>query len=120
MAEDDKFLETEDEFEKKKEHTEDTDEIDATSEEIEDKMEEGELDEDVYSEEGRKKEMEDDEIETWEEGFMEGADGGGKGGKCRNCGKVLIEMSNVVEKEVKGEHMVFCSDKCVDEYEEKH
>jgi len=117
---DDEFLKTEDEFEKKKEYTDDTDEIDATSEEKKDKMEQGELDEDVYSEEGKEKEVEDDEIEPWESGFMEGADGGGKGGKCRSCGKVLVEEEDIVEKEVNGEHMVFCSDACVEKFESSH
>jgi hypothetical protein len=42
-------------------------------EKIEEEMEKGERDEDVYSEEGRKKLEEDDEIEPWEEGFSKGA-----------------------------------------------
>ena len=48
-------------------------------------------DEDIYEEEGREAELEDDEISPAEEGFMEGAHDGGQGAKCRKCGKLLLK-----------------------------
>jgi len=74
-------------------------------------------DEDIYSEEGREKQVEDDEISPLEEGFMEGAEGGGKGAKCRKCGKILDD--DFIEKKVGDELCRFCSDECADKYKEK-
>ena len=74
---------------------------------------------DVYSEEGRDSLEENEEIETWEEGFMEGADMDGQKAKCANCGKIVIN-ENAVEKEIDGEDLFFCSEKCVEKYEKKH
>ncbi|MBW3022544.1 hypothetical protein KY308_00380 [Candidatus Woesearchaeota archaeon] len=34
----------------------------------------GKKEEDVYSEEGREEEIDNDELETWEEGYVEGAE----------------------------------------------
>lgn len=81
--------------------------------------EEESSEEEIYSEEGREALVDDDEIEPWEEGFMEGAESGGKGAKCRKCGKILEEMDDVIEKEIDGEIYRFCSDECVDKFEEK-
>jgi|TARA_B100001971_G_C18105800_1_gene491418 hypothetical protein len=67
---------------------------------------------DVYSEEGREDLVDNDEISSTEEGFMEGADGDGQGAKCRKCGKLLLD--DVVEKEINGEVCRFCSGKCAD------
>ena len=75
-------------------------------------------DEEIYSEEGRKKLVEEDEIEPWEEGFMEGADEDGQHAKCRKCGKPLAD--DVVEREIEGELYWFCSDECAEKYEEDH
>ncbi|MBW2974545.1 hypothetical protein KY366_02405 [Candidatus Woesearchaeota archaeon] len=74
-------------------------------------------DEDIYSEEGREDLMDDDEISPAEEGFMEGAEGGGQGAKCRKCGKVL--MDDFIERKVGDEVCRFCSDECADEYAEE-
>jgi len=82
-------------------------------------MEIGNAEEDVYSEEGRENLVEDGEIEPWEEGFMEGADMDGQKGKCANCGRVLFKDSTY-EKEIDGKDMFFCSEKCIEKYEEKH
>ncbi len=49
-----------------------------TSEQLSEEMDLGEVDEDVYTEEGREKETEDDEISAEEEGFMAGAEGKGR------------------------------------------
>lgn len=67
-------------------------------------------DQDIYSEEGREDEVEDDEIEPWEEGFMEGAEEGGQGAKCRNCGKIL--GVSFVEEEINSKIHRFCSENC--------
>lgn len=76
--------------------------------------------EEIYSDKGREKMLEDDEIEPWEEGFMEGAEGGGEKAKCANCGKVLEQDSmNIIEKEIDNELKWFCSEDCVEKYEKK-
>ena len=38
---------------------------------------------------------------------------------CANCGKIVIN-ENAVEKEIDGEDLFFCSEKCVEKYEKKH
>lgn len=78
--------------------------------------EEGEKD--IYSEKGREDLVEDDEIEPWEQGFMQGAEGGGQGAKCRKCGKPLIDKE-VVEKDIDGENHRFCSEECANKFVEK-
>jgi hypothetical protein len=92
---------------------------DKTEDEVDQEMETGELEEDVYTEEGRENLVEDDEISTAEEGFMEGADDLGQQGKCANCG-AMLDMENTVEKEVDGDIHWFCSDRCLEQYEKKH
>lgn len=88
-----------------------------TEEEIKENMEMGEKNEDVYSEEGREKLLEDAEIDAEEEGFMEGAEGRGQLAKCDNCHKVLgDDPENTVEREFDGEMHLFCSDKCAEEF----
>ncbi len=72
---------------------------------------------DVYSEEGRESLVEDDEISPEEEGFMEGANGGGQGAKCRRCGAILGD--DFIEKEIDGEIYRFCSDECAEKYSKK-
>jgi hypothetical protein len=76
-------------------------------------MDEGEKEEEVYSKKGREKLTEEDEIEPWEEGFMEGASDKGKEGHCPVCGKPLSEdKEEIIEKEIDGETVQFCSEKC--------
>lgn len=74
----------------------------------------GEKDPDVYTEEGLEDLEDADEIAPWEEGFMEGAKGGGQGAKCRRCGKILIE--DFIERQVGGSIYRFCSEKCAEQY----
>jgi YHS domain-containing protein len=84
--------------------------------------EEGEFeehDEGVYSAEGREQLVDDGEMEAWEEGFMEGAEMDGQKAKCATCGAMIIE-SNTIEKEVEGDMIRFCSEECLEKYEEKH
>jgi len=73
-------------------------------------------DEDIYSEEGRENQVDDDEISPAEEGFMAGAEGDGQGAKCRKCGKILTD--DFIEKKVDDEICRFCSDECADKYSE--
>lgn len=88
-----------------------------SSEEIEEDMELGEKDEEVYTEEGREKLKEDDEIEDWEEGFMEGAEGRGKQHCCSECGKLLGEdEENIIEREIDGKVKWFCSEEHAEKY----
>lgn len=73
----------------------------------------------VYSDEERSELIEDDEITAEEEGFMEGADLAGSHAKCANCGKMLTPATTI-EKEIEGEVKWFCSEHCIEKFEEKH
>ena len=91
-----------------------------TEDQVELEMEVGELDEDVYTEEGREKLVEGDEISVAEEGFMEGAEGLGQKAKCVNCGAALLNEEQVVEEEIDDVVKWFCCSDCVDTYKKKH
>jgi hypothetical protein len=83
---------------------------DRTKEEQRLAIDEGEQDEEVYTEAGRDDLVEDGEISEWEEGFMEGAEGRGQMTSCARCGKLLgQEKSNVFERKINGKKMLFCS-----------
>jgi hypothetical protein len=90
---------------------------DKSSEETEAAMEHGDVDEDVYSKEGREKLEEDGEIEPWEEGFMEGAAQAGQLGKDALTGEPL--MDDVVEAEIKGKLYRFVSEENAKKFREK-
>ncbi len=77
---------------------------------------EPEEEEDIYEEKERDKEEEDDEISPIEEAFMEGYEEEDKVAECANCKKALLEMKGAVEREFKGKHYRFCSDKCANAY----
>lgn len=94
-------------------------EKDETPEEKKLNIETGEEDESVYNEEGRELELEDDEIENWEEGFMEGAEGKGHKGVCEACGKILLNDKTTFEGEFDGKIRWFCSEKCIKDYKKK-
>ena len=81
-----------------------------TSEDIEEDMELGEKDEDVYSEEGRELLEEDEEIIIEEEGFMEGAEGGGQLSKDALTGEPLMGIDDVVEIEIDGKKYRFVNE----------
>ncbi|MDP2749263.1 MAG: hypothetical protein Q8O89_00340 [Nanoarchaeota archaeon] len=82
-------------------------------------MDEGLIDEEIYTEDGREKLMENDEIDDWEEGFMKGASGGGSSSKCINCGKVFIDETQIVSKDIDDREYWFCSEKCANVFERK-
>ena len=81
-----------------------------TSEEKSQEMEHGEKDEDVYSEEGREKLVEDGEISPEEEGFMEGAAQAGQLGKDALTGEPLMGVDDVVETKIDGKIYRFVSE----------
>lgn len=87
------------------------------SEKTREKIAKGKKEEDVYSEEGREELLEDDEIEPFEEGFMEGAEGRGKKNCCAECGKLLGEdTENIYEREFDGELKLFDSEEHAENY----
>lgn len=86
-----------------------------TKEQIEEDMELGKKEGDVYTEAGREVAEDSDEITDVEEGFMEGYEEGEDAALCANCQKVLEE--DFLEEERDGETLKFCSEKCVSEYE---
>lgn len=73
------------------------------------KMKLGEEDEDIYSTEGQEEEVEEDEIEPWEAGFMEGASGTGQLGKDALTGKALVGQK-VVELQIEGKLYRFANE----------
>ena len=92
-----------------------------TSEEIKQDMEEGKKAENVYSEEGREKLVEDGEIEPHEDGFMEGAEGRGQKNCCAECGVNLgEEETKVIEREFDGDTKWFCSEEHAENYAKSH
>ncbi len=90
------------------------------SEELKSEMESGEREEEVYSEEGREKLVEDAEISPEEQGFMEGAEGRGEQASCTYCGKLLGEdEKNIIERKFNGEIKWFCSEEHAQKYAER-
>jgi len=89
-----------------------------TSDEKKAKMKVGEEDEDIYTEEGREEEVEEDEIEPWEEGFMQGASGAGQLGKDALTGKPLVGRK-VVEAMIGGKLYRFMTEENAQKFKEK-
>lgn len=82
-------------------------------------MDEGDVEEEVYSEAAREDMMEDeDEITDLDEGFMKGYDEGSKMAKCLVCGK-LIEK-DFVEREIDDEVYRFCCEDHAEKYVKSH
>lgn len=86
--------------------------------EEEEGKEEGTLDEDVYTEEGREELIEEGVINDVEEGFAEGYEHGERKTQCQQCGKLLVD-ENFVEKEFDDDTYRFCSDSCAENYSKK-
>ena len=78
--------------------------------------EEADDDDTVYEEEQRDELEDDDEISPTEEAFMEGYEEEDKVAKCANCGKALLDIKTAVEREFKGQHYRFCSERCAKSY----
>jgi len=85
-------------------------------EEEEKSSDEIETEEDVYEEDEREKQEEEDAISPTEEAFLEGYDEDENVSTCAKCGKSLLEMKKTVEREYKGKHFRFCSQKHADSF----
>jgi len=78
------------------------------------KIQIGDKEADVYTEEGEEELTEEAEIAPWEEGFSKGAELV-EGGHCAHCHKPLGDREEgVIEREYKGETLFFCSEKCAE------
>lgn len=88
-----------------------------TKEKIEEEIESGDKEEDIYTEEGREVAEDDDTITNEEEGFMKGYDEGDRAVKCANCKKILEE--DFIEEEVDGESYHFCSERCAERFKRR-
>ncbi|MBI2550509.1 hypothetical protein HYV83_05020 [Candidatus Woesearchaeota archaeon] len=77
---------------------------------------EKEDEDDIYEEKERDEMEEEDEISPTEEAFMEGYEEEDKVAECSKCKKPLLEMKSAVEREYKGKHYRFCSEKCAKGY----
>ncbi len=74
---------------------------DETEEQIEEDMKQGKKDEDIYEEPGQELLEEDDEIEPWEQGFMQGATKTGQLGKDALTGEPL-KARDIIELRING------------------
>lgn len=77
------------------------------------------VEETVYTAEGREELVADGEMSPEEEGFMEGAEGDGEDAKCAHCGAILMDAEHTFEREIDGKIHRFCSEHHAEEYEEK-
>jgi len=77
-----------------------------------------EEDKDIYDEEVLEEELEADEIDDIEEGFMKGYDDEEDLMKCAKC-KRLVSEENGVEREINNENYVFCSQNCAKLFRKK-
>ncbi len=73
-------------------------------------------DNDIYEEKERDELEEEDAITPTEEAFMEGYEEEEKVAECAKCKKPLLEMKGAMEREFKGKHYRFCSEKCAKSY----
>jgi len=85
-----------------------------TKEQIEQDIEAGDKEEDIYTEAGRETAEDDDSITNEEEGCMEGYEEGDKAVKCAKCGKILED--DFIEREIDGEEYRFCSETCAESF----
>lgn len=73
-------------------------------------------DEDIYSDPEELLEDED-ELDDVDEGFMKGYNESEVVIKCAQCKKIIED--NVIEEDFDDETLKFCSQECLNEYEEK-
>mgnify|MGYP000312487690 CR=1 FL=1 len=83
-------------------------------------MEHGDRDESIYTDEGREKLEEDDELDPWEEGFMEGATGAGQLAKDALTGEPLMGVEDVVELVINDKKYRFVSELNAEKFRKKH
>lgn len=84
----------------------------------EERKEEDQIEEDIYGKEGAKEQVEGDEIDGVEEGFMAGYNEDIKNANCASCGKVL-ERDGTVEETLNGKTYYFCCETCARKFELK-
>jgi len=68
-------------------------------------------------ESSNKKNLEQEGLESTEEGFMEGYADDEKVDECAECGSAVDDEKRL-GKEIDGESYVFCSKDCAEEFEE--
>jgi len=107
------YKENEEEFAPEEGLEDEPEEHQESPEEFKREMEEGLREEDVYTEEGREELEESDEIDPWEEGYIEGVKGK-ETLTCRRCKKIII--GEPIEREIDHEIYWFCSEKCATEF----
>lgn len=88
-----------------------------TKEQIEEEIEKGNKEENIYTDEGREVMREEDEITSVEEGFMKGYEEGSKAAICQTCGITLEK--DVVEIDYEGDTYRFCCEECADKFVKK-
>jgi len=71
---DTKYVEDSDEYARERGIEDEEEEHEGSHEDAKLEIEEGLKEENIYSEEGREEELEEDELEPWEEGYAEGAE----------------------------------------------
>jgi len=92
-----------------------------SSDDITDDIRKGDKEGDVYSKEGRDELEEDDEMEVWEEGFMDGAEGGGQLAKDALTGEPLPDDEDeITELVLKGKVYRFVSEANAKKFKKKH
>lgn len=87
---------------------------------IKSKIRMGNLDEDIYSAAGREELEEEDELDQWEEGFMEGASGPGQLAKDALTGEPLMGIRDVVEIEIDSKMYRFVNEENAKKFRKKH
>ncbi|MFC1741384.1 hypothetical protein ACFL3V_02525 [Nanoarchaeota archaeon] len=93
--------------------------MEESKDELKKEMDVGKKDEEVYTEAGREKLVEDGEMSPEEAGFMEGAEDDGEQGKCQNCGAAMLDAENTFETKIEGKTYWFCSEHCLEKFKEK-
>ncbi len=81
------------------------------------KREEEAPDENIYNKEEREDQLDDSEITPAEAGFMEGYEDT-KWVECNAC-KKQIDLAHIVEREINGKMVSFCSLKCAETFEKR-
>lgn len=90
-----------------------------TEEEMEEDIQVGQRNRDIYTSTGREVLEEEDEIKPWEEGFMEGATETGQLGKDALTGEPLMTADKVVETKINGKLYRFSSRKNAEGFKKK-
>ena len=110
-VEEDEVISKRDDFiDEPEEHSESEDNFKAN-------LRKGKREGDVYTKEGREDLVENDELEPWEEGYIEGTKGN-EGLLCKTCKKPILDFP--IERQCNHDICWFCSDRCADVYEKKN